>query len=334
MSFLLFDLDGTTLSSEDKELIQHSNTAGIVLFARNFHSFDQLAGLISDIRNHCQEKSFLITVDHEGGRVQRFHEAFTTLPAVGTLADIATDYDQLFHLCHEFGWLMASEVRAAGIDISFAPVADVDIGISTVIGKRSFGSEPGLVTGAVSAYIDGMREAGMAATIKHFPGHGGVRADSHLSSPIDLRNLEQLQGSELGVFETLIHKGVAAVMPAHVVYQAIDSNPASFSRYWLIHYLRNKLAFEGCIFSDDLTMQAARAMGSATDRAKLALNAGCDVILCCNDRASVIEILDNVSWSASNRWQALCAPAPLLADREQLNKIQSSHRYQALINYC
>ena len=335
MSYLLIDLEGQTLSSEEKELIQHPMVAGLIFFQRNFSSFSQLSDLVSEIRELTSDRDFLLSVDQEGGRVQRFHNEFTSLPALGDVSALQIPEAECHALTQDLGWLMASEIRAAGIDISFAPVLDVDVGVSEVIGRRSFGSDPATVIPFAEAYINGMAEAGMKATAKHFPGHGAIRADSHLESPVDHRDYKTLETTEMSVFTSMINKGLAAVMPAHVIYPEVDHRPASFSPVWLKDILRKQLGFNGCIFSDDLTMAAATAMGSPAHRAEQALAAGCDIILCCNDRGAAKDIMENASFDdnpdALQRLKSMCSESTLKPVETGLEAIQSTPRYNRIV---
>jgi len=334
MSFLMIDLLGTELSSEEVELIQHPSVAGVIFFQRNFTSYQQLSKLVSSIRGAAGDKNLLLSVDQEGGRVQRFHERFTTIPAMGVLGQLDPDKSVRLALIRDLGWLMASEIQSVGIDISYAPVLDVDIGISQVIGLRSFGSEPDTVLEHAKAFVTGMTEAGMAATGKHFPGHGGVSEDSHHKSPVDRRDYEQLFQSELRVFDGMIKQGIKAIMPGHVIYPNIDTKPACFSSYWLKDILRTKLGFKGCIFSDDLSMQGANVMGDPISRSKAALEAGCDILSCCNDRTSLVQIIDGLNYqpnsTISERINALLANGD---SSQSLEQIHQSKRYINLISY-
>jgi beta-N-acetylhexosaminidase len=291
---VMIDLEGALLSSEEKKLLEHPLVGGVIFFTRNYAYTEQITDLVKQIRQ-AAHKDVLIAVDHEGGRVQRFRPEFTELPAIAHLGDIYnSDKHTALQKAKQHGWLMAAEVRSVGIDFSFAPVLDLDYGVSSVIGDRSFHADPKCVAELAAAYISGMREAGMASTGKHFPGHGAVRADSHLEIPVDSRSKKEIFAKDLQPFASLISEGMDAVMPAHVIYSEIDNNPAGFSRVWLQDILRNKLQFEGVIFSDDLTMEGASVVGGFVERAEAALEAGCDMILVCNNRDGVIEILDQL----------------------------------------
>ena len=287
---LMIDLAGTELQCEESKMLSNSCVGGVILFARNFFDQKQICGLVRQIRNI--KPNLLIAVDQEGGRVQRFKRGFTTLPASQRIGDlIHGDKKQGVSLCHEIGWLMASEILACGIDISFAPVVDVDRRLSKVIGDRAFSDDPDIVVRATDAYINGMHEAGMAVTAKHFPGHGGVEADSHHEAPIDQRTLAELESRDLKPYKSLASK-FDAVMPAHIKFPRIDSQSVGFSFYWLNNVLRTGYGFKGIIFSDDLSMVAANVAGTYRDRAQLALEAGCDMILICNSRLGAIEVID------------------------------------------
>lgn len=297
---LMLDLEGTELTAEEKELLRHPFTGGVILFTRNYHSTEQLEQLVATIREESG-KEILISVDHEGGRVQRFREEFTSLPAIATLSR----QDNAKQAAYNHGWLMAAEVRAMGIDFSFAPVLDVDYSVSEVIGDRSFSRDPKIISALAIEYIKGMREAGMASTGKHFPGHGAVTEDSHNEIPVDNRSRDEIWNNDIIPFQDLIPEGLDAVMPAHVIYAEVDSKPAGFSSYWLQTVLRKDLNFDGVIFSDDLTMEGASVMGGYAERAEAAMDAGCDMILVCNNRAGAIEVIDkariNQSAESSNR---------------------------------
>lgn len=296
---LMMDLTGTELSAEEVDLLAHPAIGGVIFFTRNYESVEQLTQLVKLVRMAAQ-RPLLLAVDHEGGRVQRFRKQFTALPAIAKLgAHFADDPLAARQTAYRLGWLMAAEVRAVDIDISFAPVLDLNYGVSQVIGDRSVHREPAIVTELAGAYISGMRAAGMAATGKHFPGHGFVEADSHLAIPVDLRPQAEIMQADVLPFAQLMQQGLNAVMPAHVIYEQVDSQPAGFSRIWLQDILRGQLGFNGVIFSDDLSMEAAGVVGGYAERAEAALAAGCDMILACNQRAGIIEILDRVQLKTS-----------------------------------
>ncbi|RVU86667.1 beta-N-acetylhexosaminidase [Leucothrix sargassi] len=291
MAPLMLDLEGTTLSAEEKELLQHPLCGGLIFFSRNFESVEQLEALIRDIRAATPQQ-ILLSVDHEGGRVQRFREGFTRLPALGKLFEESEDEQSALKAAHHHAWLMASELRAMDIDFSFAPVLDLNYGVSEVIGDRAFHSDHQVVAKMSKAYIEGMHAAGMAATGKHFPGHGAVVADSHKEIPVDKRDFDAISQYDIQPFAKSILSGLDAVMPAHVIYPEIDSQPAGFSQKWLQQILRKQLAFDGVIFSDDLDMEGASFAGNYAQRAEAALDAGCDMVLVCNNRQGVIQVMD------------------------------------------
>ena len=286
---LMLDIAGTKLLDEERQLLANDHVGGVILFARNITSKQQVCELVKDIRR-CSEH-VLIAVDQEGGRVQRFKLGFTRLPPMQALGDlIASDLDKGLELAVDTGWLMASEVIACGLDISFAPVLDVDRNHSSIIGDRAFSESADQVILAAKAFIKGMSQAGMSATGKHFPGHGGVVADSHLEAPVDHRTMTELESRDLKPFESL-GDDLAAVMPAHITFPAIDSSSVGFSHYWLQDILRDKMGFQGVIFSDDLTMKGADVVGGYSKKSEVALAAGCDMILVCNCPEGAKEVL-------------------------------------------
>lgn len=293
MRSVILDVNGLEIDSVEKEYLAHPLVAGVILFTRNFASVEQLKLLISQIRA-ANENPLLIAVDHEGGRVQRFRDGFTKLPACGSLFEKTQDLQKSIELAKASGFVMAKELVDCGVDISFAPVLDVN-GISDVIKDRSFSDDPQLVIELARAYIDGMRLAGMASTGKHFPGHGSVKADSHVALPIDKRSADEIFELDIKPFTALIDsQHLDAIMPSHVVYEQCDALPSGFSPYWLQKVLKEQLAYKGAIFSDDLSMHGASFAGDHLSRANSAITAGCDFILACNDSAAAMQILDGL----------------------------------------
>jgi len=276
---LMLDIAGTWLTAEDRQLLRQPEVGGLILFARNIEHPRQVLELCRAIR--AIRPDLLLAVDQEGGRVQRLRRDFVRLPAMREFAR-RTDALQLAEIC---GWVMATEVRAVGLDFSFAPVLDLDHQRSAVVGTRAFEGDPLRAADLAGAFMKGMREAGMAATGKHFPGHGWAEADSHVAIPVDERSLDQLRAADLLPFQRLSRQ-LDAVMPAHVIYPSVDEQPAGFSRRWLQDILRGELGFGGVIFSDDLSMAGAHVAGDAGERIRAALSAGCDMGLVCNDRAA------------------------------------------------
>lgn len=290
---LMLDIQSTVLSASDKTLLANKLVGGIILFSRNFESADQILKLTNEIKTI--NPSILIAVDQEGGRVQRFTQGFSKLPALNTLGALyQKDKQAAISYSYDLGELMALEVQSVGCDISFAPVLDLGYSTSRVIGDRAFSTKIEEIVVLGKAYVNGMRDAGMGATGKHFPGHGSVEADSHFDIPYDNRNLAQIKDKDLSAFSQL-SVDLAAVMPAHIVYQQIDENPAGFSKIWLKKILREELGFNGVIFSDDLSMKGAEVVGDFKSRAELALEAGCDMILVCNDRPAALKVVEHLN---------------------------------------
>jgi beta-N-acetylhexosaminidase len=295
---LMVDVAGTELTSEDLDILRNPLVGSVILFTRNYRDPPQVSALCGAIRE-LRNPPLLIAVDHEGGRVQRFRDGFTRLPPVRLLGRrYDEDRRDALRKAHSLGWLMAAELRSVGVDFSFAPCVDLDYGLSEIIGDRAFHRDPQAVAALATAYMAGMREAGMAAVAKHFPGHGAVRADSHLALPVDRRPLADME-PDLSPYRVLIENQLPGIMAAHVEYSAVDPLPASLSRRWITDILRGTLGFHGCVFADDLSMAGAAALGDVVERTRLALAAGCDVLPICNDRNAVRTVLRHLDAEAA-----------------------------------
>ena len=289
---LMLDLEGLQVSPDERELLLQPEVGGVIFFARSIASKAQFLSLVTQVRTLRPE--LLLAIDQEGGRVQRLREGYSKIPPMQVLGDVmASDPEQGEYLCRDAGWLMAVEIIASGLDFSFAPVLDLDRDSCEVISNRAFHDNPSLAVQALRPFIQGMNEAGMAATGKHFPGHGGVREDSHLETPQDTRSLKDLLAHDIIPFAELSQE-LAAVMPAHIVYSAVDKKPAGFSQIWLQDILRQRLRFDGVIFSDDLSMKGADIEGGYPEKTRAALVAGCDMVLVCNNRNGALEAVETL----------------------------------------
>jgi beta-N-acetylhexosaminidase len=299
----MLDLDGASLSDEEKNLLLNPHVGGVLLFSRNIISRDQVVSLCHQIAD--VNPNLLIAVDQEGGRVQRLIDGYAVLPSMQKLGKyVAQDKDNGLILASNLGWLMASEVIASGLDISFAPVLDLDLDRSSIIGDRSFGDAPKTVIYIANSFINGMNEAGMEAVGKHFPGHGGIHADTHLSYSEDLRSLDDLKQHDLIPFHEL-HNRLGGIMTAHISFPQIDNNIATFSKYWLQNILREKMKFTGEIFSDDLSMKGADFVGGIDDKVQKALESGCTMILICNDRSGALQALNFMEKNSTSQSSTL-----------------------------
>ena len=294
----MLDLRGAELQADEREMLLHPLVGGVILFARNYQDPETLISLTSQIHD-LRRPALLIAVDHEGGRVQRFHRGFTRLPPSRCFGDLyGQDADRALALVENNGWLLASELLSVGVDFSFTPVLDLDSGISSFLGDRVYHHSPEVVARLAQRLMKGMHNAGMRAVGKHFPGHGNVRGDSHHEIPLDERSYGDILMADLVPFERLINAGLAAIMPAHVIYSRMDDKPAGFSPLWLKQVLRIRLNFQGVIFSDDISMAGAGIAGSHAERAYRALDAGCDMVLVCNNQPAAMALLDELQVNA------------------------------------
>jgi beta-N-acetylhexosaminidase len=326
---LVIGVAGHELTAQERDWLQHDACAGVILFARNFASKAQVADLSQAIREAAPRPQ-LVCVDQEGGRVQRFRDGYSALPSLeGFGRRYAQDRDGALQDAREHAWLMASEVRASGVDLSFAPVVDLGRG-NRAIGDRAFSADPDVVAAFTRAYVQGMHDAGMAATLKHFPGHGSVLEDTHVDDAIDDRPLEDIRKLDLVPFEAGIAAGADAVMMAHVVYPQVDKDPAGYSARWIGDILRDEMKFRGVVFSDDIGMAAAFSAGGIRSRIDAHLDAGCDVVLVCHPEL-VPESLAAVEGRALNTaaitgligrgpmaWDGLLADARYAASRTRI----------------
>lgn len=289
---VMIDVAGTHLSEEERITLAHPLVGGVILFSRNFESARQIADLTAEIRA-IRQPCLLVAVDHEGGRVQRFRSGFTRLPPMRRLGELWSRQPQLaLQLAGDIGVILAAELLVIGVDLSFTPVLDVDFGESSVIGDRAFSTDAEVISNLAGALIDGLAKAGMGNVGKHFPGHGFVKADSHTAVPVDDRGMDAIAAIDLVPYERL--HTLTGVMPAHVIYPAVDPNPAGFSSKWLQDILRGRLGFDGLIFSDDLSMEGASVAGGIVERAHAAFKAGCDMVLVCNAPEAARALLDGL----------------------------------------
>ncbi|SDC12404.1 beta-N-acetylhexosaminidase [Cupriavidus sp. YR651] len=327
---VVLDVVGKQLDAEDARRIAHPLTGGVILFARNFESRAQLTALTRAIR--AVRDDVLICIDHEGGRVQRARtDGFTHLPAMGKLGELwDRDVMAATKVAIACGYVLAAELRACDIDLSFTPVLDLDYGRSAVIGDRAFHADPRVVTMLANHLTHGLLLAGMSNCGKHFPGHGFVAADSHVAVPVDERELDEILGQDARPYDWM-GGALASVMPAHVIYPKVDPNPAGFSRFWLQDVLRARLGFEGVIFSDDLSMEGASVAGTVTQGARAALDAGCDMVLICNHPDRADQLLSELDVSIGKASQRRIRK--LFGRKKPLdwNKLQQEGEYRAAL---
>jgi len=324
---VMLDVLGKTLTPEDEVRLMHPLVGGVILFARNYESPGQLTELTAAI-HALRTAPLLIAVDHEGGRVQRFREGFTRIPPMRELGRIWDEHPQRArHLAQQAGYVLAAELRACGVDFSFTPVLDVDYGQSSVIGDRAFHSDLQAIVELAHSLLLGLKQGGMHSVGKHFPGHGYVQADSHLDMPVDEREFVDIEMCDLIPFRRMVDYGLTAVMPAHVVYPKVDSRPAGYSPVWLKNILRGRLGFQGCIFSDDLSMEAATVAGGIVQRAEAALQAGCDMVLVCNKPESADELLRGLHWEMPAVSRARLAQMRGKSHPESLAQLHEQHTF-------
>jgi beta-N-acetylhexosaminidase len=297
----VIDVVGPALGDDDRRRLAHPAAGGVILFSRNFQTPEQLRALTEEVER-LREPALPICVDHEGGRVQRFREGFTAIPPMRQLGRLwDRDREAGRAAARAAAYVIGAELAAHGVDFSFAPVLDLDYGSSSVIGDRALHFDPTAVGALGAGIVQGFADAGMASVGKHFPGHGFAEADSHVDVPRDGRGRKEILRKDLVPFEAVIKAGVAAIMPAHVIYSEVDAEPAGYSRYWLQEVLRGKLGFDGLIFSDDLSMEGASTAGGIPERARAALAAGCDMVLLCNDPEGQEKLLESLGDAAPAR---------------------------------
>jgi beta-N-acetylhexosaminidase len=309
---VMVDVAGLELTDAERVRLRHPLVGGVILFGRNYQSPEQILALTRAIRA-LRKPRLLIGVDHEGGRVQRFRTGFSRIPPMRALGRIwDEDPQRALAAAEAIGDLVAAELSASGVDFSFTPVLDLDYGVCAAIGDRALHADPDAVSRLAAALLAGLRRRGVQAVGKHFPGHGFVAEDSHVAFPVDARPLAEIEARDLVPYRRLIPDGLRAVMPAHVIYPAVDDRPAGFSRVWLQGVLRGRLGFQGLIFSDDLSMEAASVAGGITERAQVALEAGCDMVLACNRPEAADELVSRLQWQAPAQWapriEAMYAP--------------------------
>lgn len=339
---VMLDVEALSLNDADRKRLLHPQVGGVILFSRNYQSPTQLRSLCDEIRA-LRSPQLVIAVDQEGGRVQRFREPFQELPAMGQLGMLYdSDQGEAIQLAESFAWIMASELLHHGVDLSFAPVLDIADPVSSVIGDRAFHRDTAAITRLANAWIRGMKKAGMEAVGKHFPGHGSVSGDSHHVMPFDRRNFAEIEALDLVPFRRVIATHLTGIMMAHVIYEQVDPLAAGYSRYWIETVLRGQLQFDGIVFSDDLSMSGAESVGGYAERARLALAAGCDMLLVCNNPAGADEVLESLKAYANPTSQLRmirlhARPAPVSLDlyntqqwQQAVKQLQQFKRRQGL----
>ena len=327
---VMVDVAGKSLSEEDRARLLHASVGAVILFARNYESPEQIAGLTAEIRA-LREPELLISVDHEGGRVQRFRAGYTAIPP---MAELGRQWDNdptgAVQRAQAAGFVIAAELAASGIDFSFTPVLDLNLGRSSVIGDRAFHADPNAVSELAGALVRGLARGGVGAVAKHFPGHGYAHEDSHVAFPVDRRSLDEIRAHDLVPYRRLASR-LAGVMPAHVAYPSVDSSPAGFSSFWLQQILRGELAFDGVIFTDDLSMEGASVAGGIVARAQAALQAGCDMALVCNKPASADELLAGLKVAQDTRRNERLARLRAKPTYPSLSEARADTRYAAAL---
>ena len=328
---VMLDVAGTELTADDAERLAHPLVGGVILFARNFATVAQLAQLTQDI-HAVRQPPLLIAVDQEGGRVQRFRDGFTALPAMRELGVVwDNDAPRARELAQAVGYVLAAELRAYGVDLSLTPVLDVDHGASSVIGDRAFHSNPRAISELALGLIGGLKRGDMSSVGKHYPGHGYVKADSHVDTPVDERTLAAIEACDLQPFRRLIENGLGGIMPAHVVYPDVDAKPAGFSAIWLKQILRERMGFSGMIFSDDMSMAGASGAGGIVERARAAFDAGCDMVLVCNDSQAADQLLTGLNYQMPATALARLARIHGRGGPESLVQLERDPRYHQAV---
>jgi len=328
---LISDLQAQKISKQERQWLTNPFLGGLILFSRHFENKQQLTDLVSEIKSI--NSRLLITVDHEGGRVQRFRQGFTHVPAMGKLGQL-WQYDSVraAQLAYDSAVVLCYELAEVGIDLTYAPVLDIDYGHNQVVGDRSFSSDSTVLMNLVKQFLAGQKQLGFASVGKHFPGHGWVDLDSHVACPEDNRSLAEIEQADLACFQGLLPQ-LDWVMPAHVIYKQVDDKPAGFSSIWINQILRQQMRFLGPVVSDDLSMQAAAAIGDYAKRGQAALSAGCNVLLACNEQAAPLELLDFLENNASEPLDlSIYQPKIALHEDNKQAYVQSKNRIKEYIN--